>query len=75
MKEKPHHGRITSWFRDRNVTDRGLGYVIIGKFMDHPTLGKDDSPCHTSCVLAHDDATGEIETLNSRYTLVGDPLV
>lgn len=62
--EKPHYGRIKDWYRD--------GDVIRGVFLDHPYHRGEG---HTSLVLHHDGATGEIETKNSRYTLVkeGEP--
>jgi hypothetical protein len=60
--EKPHRGAIKNWRRKYF----GSGYVIIGEFVDN--AGKRKS---TSYVLRHDEVTGEIETLNNRYTLLG----
>lgn len=69
MTEKPHKGSIKDWSKLR-CTDKGLGYIILGEFVDHPEFaGAKDG--HTSYVVAHDEATGEIETRNSRYTLIG----
>jgi hypothetical protein len=63
---KPHKGRIDKWGK-LEIGRSGLGYVIFGRFLDHETI-RDG---FTSIVLAHDPATGEIETRNSRYTLIG----
>jgi len=66
--EKPHRGRIEPWFR----LTVGSRYAIAGVFLDHP-----DWPGRwalTSEVLSYDEKTGEIETMNSRYTLVGPPV-
>ena len=63
--EKPHRGAIKNWQREyRSKT--GLGYIIIREFVDNAGQRKS-----TSYVLKHDEATGEIETRNSRYTLLG----
>lgn len=68
MTEKPHKGSIKNWFK--YDSDKGLGYLIRGEFVDHPAFaGLPDG--HTSYVISHDEKTGEIETRNSRYTLVG----
>lgn len=69
--KKPHHGRIAGWHK--SACDGGLGYVIVGEFLDHPMFR--GPMCHTSAVISHDETTGEIETRNSRYTLVesGEP--
>lgn len=67
MEEKPHCGRIEHWHREE--CDAGLGYLIIGTFVDHPEFGGDRG--HTSYVVSHNMDSGEIETRNSRYTLVG----
>jgi hypothetical protein len=65
---KPHMGRIQNW---RRVDDAGgLGYVIVGRMLDHERF-KGSYNAHTSYVVKHDEKTGEIETRNSRYTLVG----
>jgi len=63
--EKPHRGRIAVW---RKVgRDNHTAYE--GVFLDHPNLT--DFVGHTSAVLKGPDGDGEIETLNSRYTLIG----
>jgi hypothetical protein len=36
----------------------------------HPTIPRKYT--HTSYVVAHNKTTGEIETRNSRYTLIGE---
>lgn len=63
---KPHNGRIEKW--RKVTTDNGLGYLIRGYSLDHPHYK--GSFMYTSYVVRHDEASGEIETLNSRYTLV-----
>lgn len=66
-KEKPHFGRIKGGIKDHTLGDDS--YIIRGEFLDHPLhrgMG------HTSKVLSHDEKTGEIETKNSRYTIVAD---
>lgn len=69
MTEKPHKGRIKDWFKYE--CDAKGGYIIRGRFVDHPEFA--GLAGHTSLVLSHDEATGEIETRNSRYTLIGQP--
>ncbi len=69
---KPHHGRIQHWKKVQPVGERG--FYIVGSFMDHPMLGKHGGRSRTSQVVKHDGATGEIETRNSRYMLVGPEL-
>lgn len=74
---KPHKGRIANWVKFTVDPSYGLGYVIIGDWLDDPRPIKPTTPTGrgmelmTSYVVAHDEATGEIETRNSRYTLVG----
>lgn len=68
MTEKPHHGRIAFWTK----AGTAKAYWIVGKMLDHPNLGRNGGYQRTSLVVKHDKDTGEIETLNSRYTLVGD---
>lgn len=68
MNDKPHHGRIKGWSKE--PCNSGLGYRIVGEFLDHPHFR--GPRCHTSYVIAHNSETGEIETANSRYTLVTD---
>lgn len=67
--EKPHKGRIENWYKAETHPDYGLGYYIRGRFVDHPQFAGETG--HTSYIVAHDKDTGEIETRNSRYTLVG----
>jgi hypothetical protein len=63
--EKPHHGRIAAW---RKIgRDEATAYE--GVFLDHPSLTGFMSV--TSAVVAGPDGDGEIETLNSHYTLIG----
>lgn len=64
---KPHKGRIDCWSK-YPVDGVGLGYRILGRFLDHPAFA--GMLGHTSYVISHDQETGEIETLNSRYTLI-----
>lgn len=64
MSEKPHKGRIRNWFK----LPIGDDYIVCGRFMDHPEFASYNG--HTSKVLHFDEATGEIETRNSRYTLI-----
>ena len=45
-----------------------LGYVVAGFRSETPKLG---TYWRTSLVVKHNKRTGEIETLNSRYKLVG----
>lgn len=59
-QSKPHKGRIDGWVK--------MDGRVHGRFLDHPGLGGYDG--HTSRVLKHDYGTDEIETLNSRYTLL-----
>jgi hypothetical protein len=65
VSEKLHKGKIENW--RKSPCESGLGYFITGKFVGHPSLHGEYG--HTSFVVAHDEATGEIETNNSRYTL------
>lgn len=69
--EKPHKGSIKSW--SRYPWDGGLGYVIRGLSVDHPQFAGDY--IRTSYVVKHDEATGEVETRNSRYSLIGPEVV
>lgn len=70
---KPHKGTMSSWRRYRVEGCAGLGYIIMGKFDTHERFA--GMRGHTSCVMSHDLDTGEIETLNSRYTLVGPEMI
>ncbi len=66
---KPHLGRIENWCKQECDLKYGLGFVIVGRFLDHPRLALKHG--HTSYIVSHDEKTGEIETRNSRYKLVG----
>lgn len=68
MSEKPHKGRIKNWYFIQ--THANTPPRIAGIFLDHPTLCGDDA--ETTSVLKFDAATGEIETRNTRYTLVSE---
>lgn len=80
MSEKPHRGKITDWWRaeiDLELhrkhfpgEDLGPGYYIRGTFVGHPIFGWSPNS-YTSWIVKHDEVTGEVETRNSRYTLVG----
>lgn len=61
--EKPHKGVIKNWIK--LPCDEGLGYAVFGDAPD-----TEGWVIRTSYVVKHDEATGEIETRNSRYTLV-----
>jgi hypothetical protein len=63
--EKPHKGTIENWFK--LACKQGLGYAICGWAVGHPQFNG-EGIC-TSYVVEHDEATGEVETRNSRYTL------
>jgi hypothetical protein len=65
---KEHKGSLKNW-RKYECPGHGLGYLILGEFVDHPQFAGHLG--NTSYVVAHDEATGEIETRNSRYTLLG----
>lgn len=64
---KPHHGRIEKWAKFPWFGHPGEWFVV-GNFLDHPRI---KGQGHTSANVHHDEASGEIETLNSKYTLVG----
>jgi hypothetical protein len=63
--EKPHRGRIVAWTRIEVGAQEG----IEGTFLDHPSLHGFVS--RSSAIVKGPDADGEIETLNSRYVLIG----
>jgi hypothetical protein len=80
--EKPFKGRLLNWCKDysfKDQPDAGLGYYVHCLFQDHPQFATRRG--HTSMVVAefepprhaNDERIIEIETLNSRYHLVGDP--
>jgi hypothetical protein len=64
---KPYKGSITDWYVLPCLG--GLGYYVRGTFKGHPEF--DGMYGHTSYALSLDRATGELETRNSRYTLIG----
>lgn len=63
---KPHHGRIENW---RIVPARSY-CIVIGRFLDHPILGKHGGESTSSAIVSFDPFTGEVETQHSRYRLV-----
>ena len=74
MTEKPHKGRIivTGEIPAKGL---GLGYAYWVKFVDHPRFAGRSG--HTSYVVKddrdiprHRNDPYEIETLNSRYTVI-----
>lgn len=67
--EKPFNGTITNWRRVKCQREQGLGWFVTGRNADHPTKAPADIT--TTEVVSFDAATGEIETVNSRYRLVG----
>jgi hypothetical protein len=69
VSTKPHKGTITDWWKCPCDRPNTLGYCIAGTFKDHPQFAGYDG--YTSWVVKHDEATGEVETRNSRYTLEG----
>lgn len=69
MREKRHHGRIVEWHKV--PAGRAGRFKILGRMLDHPSLGKHGGYSLTSMVVKMDEKTGEIETLNSRYKLEG----
>lgn len=64
---KPYNGTIENWYMME--CNGGLGYYIMGTLMEHPDFGKKFT--NTSYVVKHDKLTGDIETRNSRYRLIG----
>lgn len=48
-----------------------LGYIFRCDFLNHPVFrGLSAFGGNTSLVVKYDEATGEVETLNSRYKVV-----
>lgn len=70
--EKPFKGRISAWKKVPIKANRkgscSKGYYIEGFFADHEEFAGYFG--WTSCVVRHNEQTGEIETRNSRYLLV-----
>ena len=72
---KPYKGSIKDWYvfyPSPQWKPQELGYVIKGTFVDHEDFAGEQGG--TSWVVEHDEGSGEIETLNSRYNLIGDPI-
>ena len=73
-KGKQYKGEIHNWWIHRFDMQRypqhveTLGYVIRGKPKGHPNF---TGWIQTSPVVWHDPLDNEIETLNSKYKLVG----
>lgn len=68
MSNKPYQGRIKNW----TILPQGQKaqqFIIIGDFLDHPWIRQGGT---TSRILKFDLTSGEIETANSRYTLVSE---
>ena len=69
---KPHRGTITHWCRVK--CEEGIGFYVKGMFLGHPEFDRlyacTSYVVHASFILAGASG-GEIETRNSRYTLVG----
>lgn len=63
---KPHQGKIHDWFRIQLPSG---GYCIYGRSEGHPQFN--NQSIRTTPIVNHDRITGEIETQNSLYTLVG----
>lgn len=66
MKEKPYKGRISEW----RIIDIKDFAIVNGRFMDHERFAGRRG--HTSAIVAYNEATGEVETENSRYKLEGE---
>jgi hypothetical protein len=76
--DKPHKGTIRGYRKDINWDQfpddpldypKNLGYIIVGRFLDHPRFGS--STGYTSLVTKKGrwkNNKCEIETLNSKYT-------
>lgn len=79
MSEKPFKGNIHNWRRIEMPDAQfaamvdagespGLGYVVAGEPDGHPDFHGWMRP---SYIVKHNEETGEIETRNSRYKLIG----
>lgn len=73
-ENKPFKGEIWGWVKHHVPEENwklmpdvnpGLGYYIVGR---RPS----GQPFHTSMVVSHDEISGQIETLNSRYILISE---
>ena len=69
-EDKPHYGNLTNWYKLPCPTTGGLGYRIVCYFEDHPWFK--GMTGMTSEVYVFGDNSREIETKNSRYTLIGE---
>lgn len=70
---KPFKGTLKDWhifFPAPQWEPEGLGYIIKGTFVDHEDFAGEEGS--TSWVVVHNEDTGDIETLNSRYVLFGE---
>jgi hypothetical protein len=70
---KPYRGIIENWERrlvDKNAVPEvpNLGFVIEGRPLGHPIFWKSNR-IRTSIVVAFNENTMQIETLNSVYDL------
>ena len=80
QQEKPYKGRLLNWYK-RDCPEYGLGYFLECTFLDHPEfqgehghvsyIVKESQPVPSRHTLMDINAEPiEIETRNSRYTLV-----
>lgn len=74
---KPHRGSLKDWWIhypmvDFDESEGSLGYLICGTFVDHEDFAGQYGG--TSWVMKHDVETGNVETLNSLYKLIGPPI-
>lgn len=79
---KPYKGEIANWRKvhynlpgtsyRRDIYGPNLGYLIQGDFQDHPIFRGINALGGTTSLVVKHDADGNIETLNTRYKLVGD---
>jgi hypothetical protein len=61
---KPYKGKIRNWCKRQFLN----GFCISGIPVGHPDF---EDWLHTSKVVYMDDYSNQIETLNSRYDLIG----
>lgn len=71
MSNKPHKGQLENWslVRSARALD-GLTFYATGMFVNHPRFAGTSG--YTSMIksIKFKDGGAEIETMNSRYTLV-----
>ena len=79
-QDKPHKGTLINWYKRECGDEYGLGYFLECTFVEHPEFQGEHG--HTSYVISESRPTPskhtlmgdaepiEIETRNSRYTLV-----